>query len=186
MKPFYCLPAFALLVLLGGCIVSEQPLGEDVAVLKPEEWNGVWLVSGNNAEQDELIRVSVIDAAMGLLSVHKDAASCDSSTETFPLRVRQSGAWLFFHSADVRNFYNAGSATLRAGNKLLAYAFSQSRVEELVEQGSLPGRMERERVILGPMTREHYDALLRGGRPAWGGEPALVAVKLPDKLDPCR
>jgi len=186
MKPFHFFPVFAVLVLLGGCIVSEEPLGEEVAVLKPEEWKGVWLVSGNNAQNDELIRVSVVDAGKGLLAVYKDAASCDPSTEPFPLHVRQSGAWLFFHSADVQNFYNAGSAALRAGNKLLAYAISKSRVEELVGQGSLPGRLERDRVILGPMTHEHYDVLLRGERPAWGGEPALVAVKLPDKLDPCR
>ena len=186
MKPLHLWPLLGALTLVGGCIVSEEPLGEQVAVLKPEAWNGLWLVSGDRPEHDELVRVSVVDADKGMLAVQKNAVSCSDASAPLSLQLRQSGAWYFFHGPEKQTYYNAGDATLRAGNKLIFYALSASRVEELVELGLLPGRVEKHRVVLGSLAPEHYGVLLGGERPAWSGEPALVAVKLPAELDPCR
>jgi hypothetical protein len=81
--------ALALLPLITGClpgIYSEQPLGERVAVLDPQEWNGVWL--GN---QGQLSGVLVTEPDKGML-VGDTADPCDpASGGGLPVQLRQSG-----------------------------------------------------------------------------------------------
>jgi len=56
-------PLLALIPSLAGCppaILSEQPLGDEIAVLNPEKVDGIWL-----APDDDLIGIHVVDGKNG-------------------------------------------------------------------------------------------------------------------------
>jgi len=170
-------------------ILSKQPFGE-VAVLKPEEWNGVWIYEGA-----ELYRLAVIDADKGVLG-GRDA--CDPSSPHKQLNLRQSGPWYTESTPGLQGvpesmvgLYAITHLSFRDGNVLFSYEVDAKRIRALVEQGALPGRIENNDVILGTLTAQHYRVLFPDNRDSRGGPPVLwrsvrFSMKLPDDLDPCK
>jgi hypothetical protein len=172
--------ALAGLPLITGCvplIYSEQPLGERVAVLNPQEWNGVWLGSDG-----KLTGLLVTDSDKGMMV---GGSPCDPTSGGPPAQMRQSESW-FFLVEKGGELYSTTAAFFRIGKTLLVYLVDQERVKELLEQGALPGRVDNNRVILGALGSEHYQILLASKHPAFARQPLDVMMKLPDDLDPCR
>jgi hypothetical protein len=181
--------ALAALPLIGGCafqgIYSEHPLGDEVAVLKPAEWEGVWV-----ADNQGYGRWFVTDADKGMLArrLTKDRL-CDARLVEKAVQLRQFGPWYFARgkdSPDKDGFYESERAWFRLGDALVDYQVDARRVRDLVEQGVLPGRIEKDRVILGTLTPVHYRILFLPDRPAVRWHPLNVYVKLPAELDPCK
>jgi hypothetical protein len=170
-------------------ILSKQPLGE-VAVLKPEEWNGVWIYEGA-----ELYRLAVIDADKGVLG-GRDA--CDPSSPYKQLNLRQSGSWYTESTPGLRGgpesivgLYEITHLSFRDGHALFSYEVDAKRIRALVEQGALPGRIENNNVILGTLTPQHYRVLLPENKDSKEAPPVLwrsvrFSMKLPEELDPCK
>jgi hypothetical protein len=170
-------------------ILSEQLLGE-VAALKPEEWNGVWVYEGA-----ELYRLAVIDADKGTLG-GRDA--CDWSSSYVPLKLRQFGSWYTESKPKLQGgpegivgLYEITHFSFRNGHALFRFEVDAKRIRALVEQGAIPGRIKNDHVILGTFTPEHYRVLLPENRDAKKALPVLwesvrISIKFPDELDPCR
>lgn len=170
-------------------ILSEQLLGE-VAVLKPEEWNGVWIYDGA-----ELYRLAVIDADKGVLG-GRDA--CDRSSPYVPLKLRRFGSWYTESKPKLQGgpegivgLYEITHLSFRNGRALFRFEVDAKRIRALVEQGAIPGRIENENVILGTLMPEHYRVLLPENPGAKEVPPvhwrsARFSMKLPDELDPCK
>lgn len=186
--------AVALLPWLVGCaaIYSEQPLGEHVAVFKPEEWDGIWVASNGSFD-----RIRVTDGANGMLAWGFRHGLCDTVPGTRPDQFRQSGSWYFLApgpaSTEGAARHLTGAAFFRHGNALALYNVDRARVRELVEKGALPGRITNgsgrfsdQEVVLAPLTHEQYRVLLPERHPPFNFQPVFVLVKLPPELDPCK
>lgn len=181
--------SLALLPFIAGCIpwvYSEQPLGEAVAALKPEEWNGVWL-----DEQGNLVRFLVTDFEGGELLMTEQGI-CEGQrregTDDTAVRMRQTDGWYFPHFAvRDRGHYDVVGVFRRDNEALVFCPVRISRVKELVTEGALPGHLEKEDVVLGLLTNQHYKILLATERPVFACDPgeSHVSVRLPAALDPC-
>jgi hypothetical protein len=188
MSPILGCLALATPLLIAGCafegIYSEHPLGEELAVFKPAEWDGVWVPSSGGFR-----RWFVTDAEKGIMiASNRGILRCDIPTEK-PVRLRQFGSWYFTREKegpDASGLYETESAWFRLGDALVTYRVDVPRVRDLVEKGVLPGRLEKNRVILGALTPVHYKILLLPDRPAFLWQPSYVEVKLPAELDPCK
>jgi hypothetical protein len=176
----------ALIVLMAGCasvVFSEQPLGERIAVFKPEEWNGIWV--GNDGSFD---RILITDAQNGMLAWGFKEKLCDPAPATKPDQFRQSGSWYFLaaRNSQVDARYQISAAFFRDRNALSLYSIDTARVREMVKQGRVPGYLDGEHVVLGQLEPTHYELLLSEKEPAFAWKPTFVLTKLPEELDPCR
>ena len=143
---------FVLVLLIAGCgLHSEEPLGV-VKPLKPEEWNGNWLIAVD--KEASVIEVEVIDAEKAIISGRdpcKPVAARDGEGVLLLLRSAEGG-WYFpvELERDAQGqpkekgppfeymfFYLRPSAGLWFG-----YGVDRDRVKVLIETGVLPGRIE--------------------------------------------
>ena len=187
---FFCRTLFlCCLCLLAGCVTtfSSEPLGEAVAVLNPEQWNGVWM------DQDgKLARVLVIDSADGKLLLVEDWKDCSPETTASGtdgvMRLRQSGSWYFQNPAKKAVLYDIWLAFRRDREALFVCVADEERVRELVVSGALPGFTYEGDVVVWPLSHDQYRVLLSDDRPAFRCGPPLgdVFMRLPVELDPCR
>lgn len=182
--------ALAVPLLVAGCVpvvYSDEPLGERVAVLKPEEWNGVWLNQSGG-----LSTIVVSDPGKGTMKFGKAsnndwATLCDPSPSGDEFAFRQSGSWYFPYEQTEKSPFETVFALLRKNDALISYGVDESNVRDLIEKGVLPGRVENRKVILGALTPDHYKILLSKERPAlFRFDPWGAYVKLPAALDPCK
>ena len=187
--PFACRRLFLCCVcLLAGCVTtfSSEPLGEAIAVLRPEEWNGVWM-----GRDGQLFRVVVSDAADGkLLMVEnwKDCSTRTTASGTDVMRqLRQSGSWYFENPTEKEVLYDIWLAFHRDREALFVCVADEERVRELVVSGALPGFTHEGDVVVWPLSHDQYRVLLSDHRPAFRcGPPGDVFMRLPAELDPCR
>lgn len=176
------------LCLLAGCVTtfSAEPLGEAIAVLKPEEWSGLWI------DQDgKPFRALVIDSSDGKLLLSEDWKDCSpettASSKNKALQFRQSGSWYFENPTEKKVLYDMWLAYRRDSEALYVCVVDEERVRELVVKGALPGFTYEGDVVVWPLSHEQYRVLLSDERPAFrcgppGGE---VFMRLPAELDPC-
>jgi len=175
--------------LLAGCVTtfSSEPLGEAVAVLNPEQWNGVWM-----DQNGKLFRWLVIDAADGKLVSIEDWKDCNTRTTASGadgvMQLRQSGSWYFQSPAKKAVLYDIWLAFRRDREALFVCSVDEERVRELVASGALPGFTYEEDVVVWPLSHNQYRELLSDDRPAFRCGPPIgeVFMRLPAELDPCR
>lgn len=151
------------LCLLAGCapIFSAEPLGEAVAVLKPEEWNGVWVDQFGG-----LSRVLVVDSAGGKLLLSRDWQSCSPERNPSPgdelWLLRQSESWYFGNPAVKNVLYPIWGALRRDGEAMYGCLVDEERLRELVVSGALPGvHLRRRSSGLAAITRPVPGASVR-------------------------
>ena len=175
--------------LLAGCVTtfSAEPLGEAIAILKPEEWNGVWM------DQDgKRARALVIDSADGRLLLVEDWKECAPKTTASGtdgvMQLRQSGSWYFESPTKKEVLYDIWLAYRRDREALFVCVVDDERVRELVVKGALPGFTYEGDVVVWPLSHEQYRVLLADERPAFrcGPPGGKVFIRLPAELDPCR
>jgi len=190
----------ALGIWLGGCegIYSEQPLGEEIAVLNPEKVDGLWLVPGGG-----LAGARVLDAQKGLLQIwaandsragQKPAIQCEPppSSEVWVLRRQRDGeSSLYFKEKKYGGLYLTVFTLLSDGEWwAIAYEVSSTADEtlrKLIKQRLVPGRIEPSgKVILGALTSEHYRLILSEKSGLFRWKALAPYLKLPPELDPCK
>ena len=177
-----------LSTLVVGCVTtfSAEPLGEAIAILKPEEWNGVWMDQAGS-----LARVLVVDPADGKLVLVQDWKDCSAKTTASDtekvIQLRQSGSW-YFESPDKKEvLYEIWLALRRDREALFMCLADEERVRELVVSGALPGFVYEGDVVIWPLSPDQYSVLLAVERPVFRCDvPGIVFMRLPDELDPCR
>jgi hypothetical protein len=174
---------------LAGCVTtfSAEPLGEAIAILQPDEWNGVWM-----DKRGKLARALVVDSAVGsllLVENWKDCSPKTTATDTDGvLQLRQSGSWYFRNPVKKEVLYEIWFALRRDREALYVCVVDEGRVRELVVEGVLPGFNYEGDVVVWPLSPDQYRALLSDSRPAFRCDlPAVdVYMRLPAELDPCR
>jgi len=177
-----------LSTLVVGCVstFSAEPLGEAVAILKPEEWNGVWMDM-----QGHMARVRIVDPADGKLLLIQDWRDCsakttESDTDTV-VQLRQSGPWYFESPTEKEVLYEIWWALRRDREALFMCLADEERVRELVVSGALPGFVYEGDVVVWPLSPDQYSVLLSDARPVFRCDlPRIVFMRLPAELDPCR
>jgi hypothetical protein len=88
--------AFAV-VVLAGCeaVYTSQPLGDEVVVLDPAEWQGTWLAP------DMVITTTVLDGAAGRLqAAWIERGTAGATLEIAEGSIRASGDWTFANILD--------------------------------------------------------------------------------------
>jgi hypothetical protein len=175
-----------LSTLLVGCVTtfSAEPLGETIANLKPDEWNGLWM-----DKQGDLARVRVVDSAGGKLLLIQDWKDCSARTTSSDtdrvVQLRQSGSWYFENPKKKKEvLYEVWLAFHRDREALFMCVADDERVRELVVSGALPGFVYEGDVVIWPLSRDQYSVLLSDSRPAF--RAVDVFMRLPGELDPCR
>jgi hypothetical protein len=180
----YVLLAGPLFVFACSAIYSEEPLGEEIARLEPEEWTGVWWL-----EDSEVFRVHLPDRNSGILQFVNICRPSKSDLVTFR-EFRWAGAtWYFPVELVTRNqgesLYRTTEVLRRFGDQLWVLTVNDTRVRFLVEQGMLPGRVGvHGEPILGPITRANYDIILSEDQPLFHWQRAFILVRLPKGARP--
>jgi hypothetical protein len=166
---------------------SAEPLGEAIAILKPDEWNGVWM-----DKDGKLARATVVDSADGKLLLVEDWKDCSPKSTAGDaegvVQLRQSGSWYFQNPRKKQVLYDVWLALRRDREALYVCVVDEGRVRELVVSGVLPGFIYEGDVVVWPLSADQYRALLSDSRPAFRCDlPAVeVFMRLPAELDPCR
>jgi hypothetical protein len=198
----------ALLPSLVGCpaIHSDQPLGIEIAVLKPEAINGTWMV----AEGNGFLGFRVRDAQKGELFVWDvsdeekkpdaplqcepppDAGGACSDTAKCGV-LRRTGNFYFGGTTKDGPYRTEVIIVSDAHFYAIVYGVQDykqwdKRLRDLVANETLPGRVDSQgEVILGSLKLEHYRLLLAQETGLLDlTSPSMVLVKLPDSLDPCK
>lgn len=205
--------ALAVLPLIAGCfptILSDQPLGDEIAVLDPEHLNGLWLF-GRPGREDETggFFVRVLDAQAGAMSIWSGGCEPpppESREATVVLWRRQAVPktcdGCYFHFAQFREEELSPSGkfsltffTLLSDGKSPAILYlvdkeADVRLLWLVGKGALPGRLESKKpeapLVLGPLLPEHYHIILSAESGLFEWQKPIVFLKVPDELDPCK
>jgi hypothetical protein len=142
-----------LMLLMAGCgLYSEEPLGV-VKPLKPEEWNGLWLVG--DEKKVSVVQIEVIDPERAIISGREPCKQLDARNEEGLLLMRSAERGWYFpveleHDAqgqlkekgppfEYTFFFSRPSVS-----SWLWYAVDVDRVRTLVQKGTLPGRVEGE------------------------------------------
>jgi len=190
----------SLISMLTGClpvIHSDEPLGE-VAVLEPAEWNGSWLSA--DEKNISLGTIRVVDADHGVIVVVdrcQPGPAEPRNGELIQLRRSEKEGWFFptwgdrdaqgqFIPRQAQPFAYIFFVSRPSAHSWLWYLVAQGRVKALVEQGTLPGRVDGEDVTLGHLNPEHYATILSEERPLVHWRDPIISLKLPDDLDPCK
>jgi len=181
-----------LAIFLNACdtVSSPVPLGVEPAVIDAAEWSGQWF----NA--DGRVDITVVDAAKGL--VHIDFRE-DGKADTLDLQLRKFNGWIFASVSEQafdqsQGLEGASSETesylwarlVRHGKTIIAWIPKAEKFATLVEKGLLPGRVEDDNVILGPLNQEHYRILTsedHGVLLDWEHPTVLYRVKDGNKSD---
>ena len=159
-------------IILCGCgsICSLHPVGETPVNLQEHKvkWEGTWLADGG------VISIKVTNATNGILAV----AMCDRNQgkwicNTGTVYLREGGGWTFAN-------YELTDETNRVGyiwgkvkhddNQILFWLPDETKIKALVENGDLPGTVERAKtksgdnmmlyaVMLGDLNSQHIDMI---------------------------
>jgi len=189
IEPYAVAAVFGFLsTLVVGCVTtfSAEPLGGAVAILKPEEWNGVWMDTDGS-----LARMLVVDSADGKLVRVEDWKDCSAkataSDASKVIQLRQSGSWYFESPKKKEVLYEVWWAFRRDREVLFMCLADEERVRELVVSGALPGFVYEGDVVIWPLSPDQYSVLLSDARPTFRCDlPLEVFMRLPAELDPCR
>ena len=189
--------------LLSGCfsfptLYTDTPLGEP-ATFKSSEWDGLWI-----CEDGSLTRLRSSVPSMKGLETNENWRECDAEAAAGCWEIietngaaRRYGDWYLFtllckESSEPGKLCHTIGALRRSGESILVYQPDEVRIRQLVNQGKVSGRVEqypsnggqRDRVVVGPLTADHYAVLLD---PETGGfklRPG-ACIRLPGELDPC-
>lgn len=151
---FLCLAAG-----LGGCaaVLAEKPIGATPVALAPEQWNGSWF----NGEDALVVEVTEPDAGVmqvALVEYKEGGFALQQMTAV----VRQGDQWQFINvkAEDSGGRYQWARMS-REGELLLIWPPEPAPLRELVENGSLAGKVEDDDVIL-PGSSPELIQLLEG------------------------
>jgi len=157
-----------LLPFVAGCfpiLHTQEPLGQ-VAALRSDEWNGLWLdatmfggdVAGLSGETSGVLAIFVVDANKGILT--RRAYSCHpvppASVNEGLMQMRRSedGRWYFatqvardaqgeFKPQRDDHGYRYNGFILRPStDDMIAYSFDMLAIAALIKQGALTGRVK--------------------------------------------
>lgn len=213
MRRCYILLLVAVGTWLGGCggILSEQPLGDEIAVFNPADLDGMWLGRDWQREGTLIMGVRVLDAEKGLLVIwgaasYPDDAVGSSSVQCSPPPEAEHSCshgvpfgtcvWrhygrFYFPVSRSQDRYVTIFTILRDGKSTaVVYEVPERAIHDqrwLVEQGLLPGRIEPSGdVVLGELSYEHYRLILSEKSGIFSWQDPMPYLKLPPELDPCK
>ena len=167
----FVIVGIAMFGALTGCksIYSSEPVGHEVADLTDEDLDGYWIVD------DEVMLLKVTDAAKGeaVLAGIEDRAGT-LTLQQMPVVFRKRGDVRLVSVKAMENEEHPegaewiwwGAVRLVDGG-MVVWVPDPDRVEEAVEEGALPGRLEEDAVVLGELSPAQLDLLTTHGILHW-------------------
>jgi hypothetical protein len=155
--------ALALLALgLCGCnaVISKRPAGEKPVAINAKDWEGNWRTS------DGTVKVKAVDPGKGLLKVFwiEDENSNNPVLKTADVEIRQSGGWFFastMEESEKRRGYVWGRIKNDKG-QIILWAPDDKAFKRLVSNGTFPGKLEGDDVLLDELTPQQWNTILSG------------------------
>ncbi len=181
------------LSLLGACsdVWSEKPVGSDPVLLQAAEWEGVWVAEHPDDDGDERIVLfaRTIDAARGELELAwlERAADGTFTLDANRAHIRTGGETTFVNiRADGRKPYQLVGMLAKSEDHALLWMTDSDRVRRLVEDGTLPGRIVRQKhedmnfshVELGELLAEHYAFIDAGAPPLFDWQHPIALRRI--------
>jgi len=152
-------------VVLSGCsaVYTTKPIGEKPVNLTREvdDWEGLWC----NSEGDSF-KIKVGDPANGILQV----AGIEETNNEFELKkyticLRESGTWTFANCRNEdekeREIY-VWAKISRDKRQIIFWAPDTDKFKELVNKKQLPGKIEKENVVLGELDSKQMEFITSG------------------------
>lgn len=145
-----------LAVGLGGCdyVASSGPVGRQIVRAEPADWEGTWL------GEDGALTVRVVDAERGHLEVGwveaKPGGLVMESIEAH-LRDHEGDGYVSVTGLEDQEELD-GYLWLRLsreGEQLLLWLPNAESFRRLVEEGTLPGELREDGVVLGALEDAH-------------------------------
>jgi hypothetical protein len=177
---------FAVIILLlamAACteVSSIFPVGENSVSVKPEEWNGKWIVVPSD---DEFAKIEALPGQDGMLRVTGFSHGKEDKPMNALLRVTNNG-WMFANVAtdDNSRYYWALIRNVE-GNTIYVWLPNFARSKKLVEAGTLPGETQENSVSLDLLRPEHLKIITEEHGVLFDWDQPLVLKKVDDKLKP--
>ena len=151
------------LIGMCGCnaVFSKRPVGEKPAGIVAKDWEGNWQTP------DGTVRIKVIDPGKGMLRALwiEDDKQGNPIMKTADVEIRQSGEWLFANTKDDDVSKNRGYFWGRIRNKdrqIIVWVPDEKAFVRLVKNGTLPGKIDGDDVILDELTSQHLKRIMSG------------------------
>lgn len=148
---------FCVLAFFCGCsvVMSEKPVGDAPVVLDPAGWNGAWLT-----HQGDAVVMKVLDRDNGVLRITWIEDDSKMTCRSHDVRVLSSGKWQFANIMDEGEKGEKPRGYLFAKIKkerdnIVIWLPAAEKFSDLVGKKILPGRVEKESVILGELGPRH-------------------------------
>jgi len=155
MKFRVALILVSLVLFLTGCeaVYAPAPIGETVVKLNVEEWQGTWLAS------EMVITTTVLDPEQGLLqAAWIERGEEGAKFEVMEGQVRDSGGLLFANIKDDNEEGVLRYLWLRvekSDTHFTLWSPDITQFKAMIEDGSLPGEVIEDGVVLGELKPEH-------------------------------
>ena len=152
-------------ILFSGCkaVLSEKSVGltpKDLGA-EVENWEGIW-------KSNELfLTVFVKDSSNGVLRVAMiDQSDDETKTECFDVQIKDADTWTFATKLDdaASNPFIWGRIKTD-GRFALIWLPDFEKFKPLIESGTLPGSVNKDNVVLGPLGTNHYDIICSDTNP---------------------
>jgi hypothetical protein len=148
-----------LILALSGCtaVYVAEPIGEKPCKIEAQEWEGTWL------HKDGTLTMKVMDGEKGLLKIAWVEPKEETlALESLEVQLWESGSWVFANtkedSADEAGYLWA--RIKQDGKQVVIWLPDEAKFKVLVEQGKLPGRIERDGdVILDRLEPQHLSLI---------------------------
>ena len=186
LRAYLGLGLAALVLTACDTVTSPVPLGERPAPINAEKWEGRW------ANAEGYLDLTVVDAKNGLVQIaYQEDGECENlraqlrtSGEWLFFNVTEAdfekseglagspcspadSADPAEHGADGEDEQGEAPSylwgrVLHRGDSIIAWSPSVEVFARLVKQGRLPGTVEDDNVVLGPLGPEHYAVIVSG------------------------
>ena len=180
--------AVALAVVLSGCVVAPNPIGDEPIKLKAEEWEGIWL---DEDDEDGVLTIRVADAAKGELEVGWIEEDEDRLVlKSYLFQLRRTGGWVFANTKlegedhpnpeSGEDWYYFLRIENEDGVQITAWQPDTDRFDALIEESALPGQVGSyyDNTYLGELEPEHMAMIMSTERPLFGCEEPLVLRRI--------
>ncbi len=144
--------------LIFGCttVSSVEPVGERPKEISRDEWDGTWI------HKNRSVTIKVLDAPKGLLQLAwVEEKEGNLKLESYQIFIRESGEWIF---GNVREKGGAApyywALIKKDMGQIIVWTPDPAYFKKLVQEGKLPGKVEKYEVLLEKLRPEQLKVIL--------------------------
>ena len=151
------------LAIACGCnpVICKRAVGEKPAKIAAREWEGVWL------GPDGAVNIKVVDSDQAVLSIAwlEDDEQGKPAMKMAAVELRESGSWLFASTSEENKGHSRGYLWARIekeDRKIIVWEPDGKLFAQLVNNGVIPGRLDKDDVILDEIEPQYLKMITSG------------------------